>query len=214
LLLDPGGKSESKRRFSSMHVDSNVNGKEYLSGLTERNRSGRSDVRYGNGDIQQLKSGIAEDGSVVGGQKDEMTRKMSLDKEHKSVVAKRDGPEETVEMRRAGCKTRKAESARSMTGRDSESGASVRVVRCKGTPRNKAHRRVLDRRRNRGHSSTSSDSSPEVGSGTRCGTSGRGRTAFFAGHAPLLLQKCQKGVAFSISIVRLMRKFNFFCVDT
>jgi hypothetical protein len=196
LLFDTGEKSEPKRRFNSMNVDSNRNGKEVMSALTQRNRSGRSDVCYGNADIQQLNSGIAEDGSVVGGQRDEMTRKVSLGEEHKSVITKRDGPAETVDMRQAGCKTRKAESARSMTGRDSESGGSVKVSRCKGTPRNKAHRRIFDRRRNRGHSSASSDSSPEVGSGTRWGTSDRGRTVFCAGHAPAVVGEMSIGGCF------------------
>lgn len=200
LLLDTGEKSESKRRFNSMHV----NGKEVLSGLRQRNRSGRSHVCYGNGEIQQLNSETAEDRSVVGGQKDKMTRKVSLDEEQKSVIPKRDGPEETVEMRRTGCKTRRAQSSRSMTGQGSESDGSARVSRCKATPRNKAYRRILDRRRNRRRSSTSSDSSQEVGSGKRCGTSDRGKTAFCAGHAPLLLEKCQQGVALCISIVCLM----------
>jgi hypothetical protein len=203
LLLDTGEKSESKRKFNSMHVYSNVNGKEDLSGLRQRNRSGRSHVSYGNGEIQQLNSETEEDthSSVVGGQKDEITRKVSLEEEQKSVITKRDGPEETVERRRAGCKTRRAQ--------DSESDGSARVFCCKDTPRNKTYRRILDRRCNRGHSSTSSDSSPEVGSGRRCGTSGRGKSAFCAGHALLLLEKCQQEVAGSISIMRLMGELNF-----
>lgn len=202
LLLDTGEKSESKRRFNSIHVDSNVNGKEHLSSLRQRNRPRGSDVCYGSGRIQRLNSKTAEERSVFGGQKDEMARNLSLDEEQKSVIPKRDGPEESVEMRRAGCKTRTAQSSRSMTEQDSEYDGSARVFRCKGTPRNKPYRRILDRRRNRGHSSTSSDSSPEVNSGRRRGNSDRGRTTFCAGYAPLLLQKFQPGVAVSISIVR------------
>jgi hypothetical protein len=53
----------------------------------------------------------------------------------------------------------------------------------KGSSRNMAHRRILDRRRNRGHSSTSSDSSPEVGIGTRR----KGRASCCAGHSPMML---------------------------
>jgi hypothetical protein len=180
LLLDIGEKSESRRRFNSMHVDSNGNEKEDLSGVTQRNSSGRSDIRYGNRENQQLHNGTAADMSVGGNQEDEMTRKVLLGEEHKSVIPKRAGPEETVEIRQAGCKTRRAQSSRSMTRQDSESDGSVKGFRCKGTPRNKAYRRILDRRRNRGHSSTSSDSSPEVGNGTRCRTNARGRTAFCA----------------------------------
>jgi hypothetical protein len=160
LLIDTGEKSESRRRrrmFSSMRVDSNGNEKEQLSGLTQG--SG------GNWDNKHLNSRSTEDRSAAGSKN---RRNVSLDGEHELAIRKRDGPKESP----------------SMTGPD-ECYGSARGSRPKGTPRNKAHRRVLDRRRHRGHSSTSSDSSPEVCSGTKRRIDAKGRAACCTGHSPL-----------------------------
>jgi hypothetical protein len=123
LLLDTGGKCDSRTRrrvFSSVRVDSNGNGKEGPSGVSQGNRSGRCEVSDGTREVEHLTSVSAE-----GNKKVETAR---------TVAPERDGSVEP---------------------------------RPEGTPRNRAHRRILDRQRNRGHSSTSSDSSPELGSGTR-----------------------------------------------
>jgi hypothetical protein len=196
LLLDTGEKSESGRRgrtmFSSMRVDSNGNERVRASGLTHSsNRSGRCDAPCGDREIEQLNSGTAEDVPMAGSQTDGTSRKVTLHKERQLVIAERDGPEETLEMwpGPAGRKTRKARCSRSKMGHGSGSNGSVRGSRSKGTPRNKTHHRILDRRRNRGHSSTSSDSSPEAGCGTRRRTGEKGRTAFCARHAPLFSAK-------------------------
>jgi hypothetical protein len=190
-LLDTGEKCESGTKSNSTHVDTNGNDKDFL--------AERSNICSGNGDVLNNVTAAGTLGKDFRQkQKSEMTRNRILDEGQRSMISEGGGPEDSVEARRTGAKNQKVvesvdTSSRSLirqkdSDTKSQSDGPLRSLHCIGTPRNKVHRRILERRRNRGDSSTSCDSSPEVRRRTRRRNRVRGRTVFYVGHISLLYE--------------------------
>jgi hypothetical protein len=176
LLLDTGEKSESNK-----DVDGNGNSKEYPSGLTQKSRYKPSVIRK---DEQHI-NGAAADGAVLGKdserkQKTTLLRNVSLEEGQGFIFAERHRTEGKVDKKSCCCKNRRTQSVctslRSVSGHESQSSGCDVGSRCKDPSRNKVHRRIMERRRNRRHASASSDSSPEVRRRTKRGSRARGRT--------------------------------------
>ena len=177
VLVDTGEKCESSKNF-----DSNGNNEVYRSGLTHKNRSKPPE----NKKHKQRINEAAADGDVLGNnseqkRKAKWLRNLSQEEGQRFMIAERCDTQEMGEAKRNCCKNRKTQclhtSLRLESGQSSHSDGCVASSRCKDTSRNTARRRVLGRRRNQTHSSTSSDSSPEVRRRTLRRSRARGRTA-------------------------------------
>jgi len=175
VLLDTGEKTES-----SKDIDSNGNAKEYPSGLSQRRRYKEGERRNDEQGINELVS----EGTVLGkcsGQKHTVTplKNLSLDEGEKLKISERCRTEAALDAKRS-CEKRRTRglkaSLQSVSGQKSQSEGCIFNSQYKEKPRNKVHRRGVEKRRNRRHSSTSSDSSPEVRRRTRHRSRAKGRT--------------------------------------
>jgi predicted DNA-binding antitoxin AbrB/MazE fold protein len=174
VLLDTGEKPES-----SKDIDSNGNAKECPIGLSQRKRYKKGE---GRSDEQGINETVSE--STVLGKCSEHKHKvtplkdLSLHEGEKLTVSERYRTEATLVAKR-NCEKRRTRglqaSLQAVSGQKSQSEGCIVYSQCKEKSRNKVHRRGVERRRNRRHS-TSSDSSPEVCRRTKHRSRARGRT--------------------------------------
>lgn len=176
VLLDTGEELESIN-----DIDSNGNAKENPGELSQRRRYKQGERR----NDEQRVNEAASVGAVFGKcseQKhtDTSLKNLSLDEGERLTTPER-CTEEALEAKRSCCKNRRTRclhaSLNLLSENKSQSEGFIINSQCKEKSRNKVHRRGVERRRNRRHSSTSSDSSPEVRRRTRHRSKAKGRTA-------------------------------------
>lgn len=173
VLLDTGEKPES-----SKDIDSNGNTKEYPIGLSQRRRHKQGERRNDEQGINEA----ASERAVIGNcseQKHTATplKNLSLDEGERLTISEGCRTEATLEEKRS-CKklrTRLHASLHSVSGKKSQSEGFIINPQCKEKSRNKVHRRGVERRRDRRHFTTSSDSSPEMRRRTRNRSGARGK---------------------------------------
>jgi hypothetical protein len=176
VLLDTG-----EERDSRDDIRGNGNAKEKLSGLSQWGRYKLGERRK---DEQRVDE-AASVGAVLGKCSEQKhaaapLKNLSLDEGQRLTISER-CTQEALEAKRSRSKNHRTRclhaSLNSVSEQKSQSEGCIINSQCKEKSRNKVHRRGVERRRNRRHSSTSSDSSPEVRRRTRHRIRARGRTA-------------------------------------
>jgi hypothetical protein len=174
VLLDTGEKTES-----SKDIDSNGNAKECPIGLSQKRK-------YKEGERISDEQGINEtlsERTVLGKCSEQKNtvpslKNLSLHVGEKLTISERYRKEAVLEAKRS-CEKRSTRglqaSLQSVSEQKSQSEGCIVNSQYKEKLRNKVHRRGVERRRNRGHS-TSSDSSPEVRRRAKHRSKARGRT--------------------------------------
>jgi hypothetical protein len=204
VLLDTGEKTSSIK-----DIDNNGNTKEYPSGLGQRRRYRPTGKIK---DEQRFNEATSE-GPPLGKcseqkRKGTLLKNISLEKGEWLTMTERDCKDEVLEAKRSCCKNRRTQchhsSLQSVSGRKSQPKGCVIDSHCKEKSRNKANRRVVERRRNWRHSS-SSDSSPEVLRRTRRWGRDRGRIAAASVALYWLVVLCNSSSAGSVTVVRHSR---------
>ena len=176
VLLDTGEKSASKK-----DIDSNGNNAEYSGVLGQRRRYKPAEKMRDEQRINEVTSEWSPLGKCSEQKhKAALLKNISLEKGERLTMSERDCKEEGLEATRSCCKNRKTQclhaSFRPVRGQKSHPKGFIINSQCNEKSRNKAYRRVVERRRNRRHS-TSSDSSPEVRRRTRHWNGDTGRIA-------------------------------------